>query len=70
MIERLDEQRCTGCGICLVVCPSDVFRREPGSKRYVIAYRDDCQTCFNCEIECPEAAIFVAPWRKARPQAW
>lgn len=70
MIERLDVTHCSGCGLCLEVCPSDVFRPEPNRRIYVIAYRDDCQTCFNCEIECPEGAIFVAPWRKARTQAW
>ncbi|MCK6552999.1 ferredoxin family protein [Candidatus Binatia bacterium] len=70
MIERLDAALCSGCGLCLEVCPSDVFRPVPGRRVYVIAYPEDCQTCFNCEIECPEAAIDVAPWRKARTRAW
>ena len=70
MIEPIDPNLCNQCGVCLQVCPSDVFRREPNSGRHVIAYRDDCQTCFDCEIECPEDAITVAPWRKPRPQSW
>jgi len=48
----------------------DVFRREAAAGRYVIAYPDDCMTCFTCEIDCPEDAITVAPWRAQRRQAW
>jgi NAD-dependent dihydropyrimidine dehydrogenase PreA subunit len=70
MIETLDQNECNQCGFCLEVCPSDVFRRDPMTGQYHIAYRDDCQTCFNCELECPERAIRVGIDRKPRPQAW
>ena len=29
--------------------------------RASIRYLDDCMTCYNCERDCPEQAIFVAP---------
>ncbi len=70
MIERIDEQRCDGCNICVHVCPCDVLRVDPGQKLARIAYPDDCQTCFACELDCPEQAIYVGPIRKPRPQAW
>ncbi len=70
MIERLDETRCNRCGRCLEICPNDVFRREPASGRYRIAWPDDCETCFDCELECPTGAIRVGPLRKPRVQAW
>ena len=70
MIERIDEQKCNGCEICFQVCPSDVFRIEPEARRARIAYRDDCQTCFSCEIDCPEGAIYVSPIHKERVQVW
>ena len=70
MIDSIDEQRCNGCNICIKVCPCDVFRLVPGQRRARIAYRDDCQTCFACELDCPELAIDVGPMRKPRAQPW
>ncbi len=70
MIEILDDDLCDGCGICFDICPCDVFRIEPESGHAWIAYRDDCQTCFLCELDCKPHAIFVGPVRKERVQAW
>lgn len=70
MIEILDQTLCNRCGVCMDVCPTDVFRINDETGEYVIHYLNDCQTCFNCEIECPKDAIVVGPTRKARIQAW
>lgn len=70
MIESIDEQRCSGCEICFNVCPCDVFRLLPEKRLVRIAYPEDCQTCFACELDCPEEAIYVGPIRKPRRQAW
>ena len=70
MIESIDEQKCSGCEICFNVCPCDVFRLLPEKRLVTIAYADDCQTCFACELDCPEGAIYVGPMRKPRLQAW
>ncbi len=61
MIETLDEQRCTGCNICFNVCPCDVFRTLPQRRLVEIAYRDDCQTCFLCELDCRKMRSRLAP---------
>ncbi|MFM0731299.1 4Fe-4S ferredoxin [Paraburkholderia sediminicola] len=60
MIEIVDAARCTGCNIYVRACPTNVFdmvRDGPPS----IARQGDCQTCFMCELYCPEDALFVAP---------
>src|SRR6476659_5078052 len=59
MIEVIDAQRCTSCDICVNVCPTNVFDKTDGVP--VIARQDDCQTCFMCELYCPEDALYVAP---------
>ncbi|MDP2931293.1 MAG: FAD-dependent oxidoreductase [Chloroflexota bacterium] len=41
-----------------------------GSKAF-IKYLRDCMTCFLCEIDCPEEAIYVSPERERRkPLPW
>ena len=82
MIETIDLERCTGCGICDIVCPADVIHMEdalvtpaPEGLRQtnllpVIKYREHCITCFNCEIFCPEKIVDVHPVVRNRPRAW
>lgn len=61
MIESLDLGLCDGCGVCLDVCPMDVFRCDDRTGKYRIVYRDDCMTCYVCEFECRPGAIYVGP---------
>jgi NAD-dependent dihydropyrimidine dehydrogenase PreA subunit len=65
MIELVIASRCTACGACAEVCPTDVFDAGP-SGRPVIARPDDCQTCFICELYCPADALYVGPDCDAR----
>ena len=60
MIEVIDAERCTSCDICVSVCPTNVFDKTGGIP--VIARQGDCQTCFLCELYCPEDALFVSPF--------
>ena len=59
MIEVIDVESCTGCNICVEVCPTNVF--DAGARFPVIARVHDCQTCFMCEAWCPEDALYVSP---------
>ncbi|SAK98970.1 Periplasmic [Fe] hydrogenase large subunit [Caballeronia pedi] len=62
MIEIVDTERCTGCDICVRVCPTNVFDTSGvADGAPSIARQDDCQTCFMCELYCPEDALYVAP---------
>jgi NAD-dependent dihydropyrimidine dehydrogenase PreA subunit len=59
MIELVSAERCTGCNICVSVCPTNVFDAVEDSPP-VIARQGDCQTCFMCELYCPVDALYVA----------
>lgn len=54
---KLDEEKCNACGMCLQVCPHEVFERRDGQVR--IQLRDACMECGACRINCPSGAIFV-----------
>ncbi len=61
MIQVVDSERCTGCNICVSACPTNVFDAVPDGVP-VIARQHDCQTCFMCELYCPEDALYVSPY--------
>jgi NAD-dependent dihydropyrimidine dehydrogenase PreA subunit len=54
---QLDENKCTGCGMCLDVCPHDVLKMN--GKHVVIRNRDACMECGACKQNCPVNAIAV-----------
>ena len=50
--------RCKGCGICVAFCPKQVLGLSELGK-VVILKADDCIACVQCELRCPDYAIFV-----------
>ncbi|MFA7076889.1 MAG: mercury methylation ferredoxin HgcB [Syntrophomonas sp.] len=54
---QLNKDKCTGCGICLDVCPQEVFLLE--NKKAAINDRDACMECGACAINCQFEAISV-----------
>lgn len=60
----IDIEKCKGCEVCLVTCPTDVIRMEKkvNSKGYHFAYMenpDNCTGCANCAVVCPDGVITV-----------
>lgn len=54
---QLFSDRCTGCGMCIEVCPHAVFTLEGDRAR--IIDRDACMECGACARNCPFDAIAV-----------
>lgn len=55
---RFDVARCIGCGMCIEVCPHQVFVLENG--RAVALDTNACMECGACMRNCPVSAISVA----------
>lgn len=55
---RLEQEACIGCGMCLMVCPQEVFALASG-KKVRINERDACMECGACMQNCPVGAIWV-----------
>ena len=54
---QLDENRCTGCGMCIEVCPHEVLEFQ--GKHVQIRDRDACIECGACARNCSFSAIAV-----------
>ncbi len=48
--------KCTGCSICVPLCPEGCIKINPKTKKAKIDY-DYCKGCLICLIECPFKAI-------------
>jgi nitroreductase/NAD-dependent dihydropyrimidine dehydrogenase PreA subunit len=53
----IQEEQCTGCGLCLAVCPDDAFSLAENRAR---VSGNRCLACGHCLAICPAGAIRVA----------
>lgn len=54
---KLNKDKCIGCGMCVQVCPHQVFIIEEGKAD--ILDKDGCMECGACAQNCPTAAVTV-----------
>lgn len=54
--------KCTGCGLCIQVCPFNAITIVEGSARI----SEECQLCQACVSACPTAAIEIIEERRER----
>ena len=54
----VDLELCKSCGICLRLCPVNVFDKDRKG-RPTVARAEDCTACRFCEQHCPDFAIEV-----------
>jgi NAD-dependent dihydropyrimidine dehydrogenase PreA subunit len=58
MVEvKVDIEKCDGDGICVDVCPVEVF--ELKDEKAVVVDNDACIECRACEVQCPNNAIEI-----------
>jgi NAD-dependent dihydropyrimidine dehydrogenase PreA subunit len=54
---KIDSNLCTGCGMCTIVCPHDVFRIQNG--KAIIKDLNSCMECGACAKNCCFGALSV-----------
>ncbi len=63
MAYRIDQEKCSGCGACLRVCPVQAITGEK-KKPHALAERD-CIECGACGKICPKGAVLDGEGRTA-----
>lgn len=51
-----NEERCTGCGACITVCPTGAFTVDETSRK-VVFDNERCVACGQCIKACPPRAM-------------
>ena len=50
----VNTERCKGCNLCVVACPSDVLELHPREVN-----TDDCIGCASCGLVCPDGCLTI-----------
>jgi len=55
MVAKVDNDKCTGCGVCVDTCPVKAIKIE--NKKAIIS--EECIECGACIDQCLNEAIFL-----------
>lgn len=53
----IDLGSCSKCGICVEICPVQVFRQPERDEPPVVKFPRECWHCNACVLDCPKHAI-------------
>jgi len=55
MYPVIDPEKCSGCGNCVEICPSEVYKMEEDKSNPV--HPEECIECWACVSQCPAESI-------------
>jgi len=53
----INKDKCIACGVCVDICPTDVFSRKRKKEVPLIRYPEECWHCNSCVLDCNQSAI-------------
>ncbi|MBN2458485.1 4Fe-4S binding protein [Candidatus Woesearchaeota archaeon] len=54
----IDQKKCSLCGICVDICPVEVFLKDENNN-IIVSKQKECIGCRACEAQCPKTAIVI-----------
>jgi NAD-dependent dihydropyrimidine dehydrogenase PreA subunit len=64
---HIEEAGCRDCGLCVEICPTDVFEADEGKQLAKVVRQDDCIGCTSCMYLCPSRCLTVTAENPQRP---
>jgi len=64
---HIEEAGCRDCGLCVEICPTDVFEEDGPAKLAKVVRQDDCIGCTSCVYLCPSRCLTVTSDHQQRP---
>lgn len=55
-LPKIDKTKCNICGICVQICPMEVFEK---SEKEIIVKDGKCIGCKACELQCEKTALII-----------
>ncbi len=62
-VSEVDEGKCTGCGICVDICPYNAREIDP-VRKVAKVHPFLCDSCGACVVACPSSAAFLRDQRE------
>jgi 2-oxoglutarate ferredoxin oxidoreductase subunit delta len=59
-IVLIDESLCTGCGVCVKICPKKILYIDKKDKVCKMTDENKCDKLRGCERKCPAGAIKIS----------
>jgi len=56
----IDEELCTGCGVCADICPKEILHLDKKTGKCRVTDETKCDELAGCEKNCPVKAIRIA----------
>jgi len=53
----ISREKCSKCGTCADICPTEVFRMAKEGEIPEVRYSEECWHCNACVLDCPQSAI-------------